>query len=216
MFRALIPIMVVICLMGAGSAVGADERYPTNLDLIERTVKVALDSMDVRPPAGLDPDLEIDAGSGSEASWLLDNILKDKLLQMGWRIRANPEASDSIQNPDGDYSLRIQIIDLGLSYGRSWRRYVLGGKVVERVARVSLYYELADNLKDEVLISSNVKSELVDVVPASLLPSLSNDKYTFASPGLDKTQWDRYLEAGLVITIVGVLVYLFYSNKTAS
>jgi hypothetical protein len=32
---------------------------------------------------------------------------------------------------------------------------------------------------------------------------------------LEKSQWDRYIEGVLVLAIVGVLVYLFYSNKTA-
>jgi hypothetical protein len=93
---------------------------------------------------------------------------------------------------------------------------VLAGKVVERVARVSLYYELIDLADDRVLVSSNVGSEAVDVVPASMLSALSNSNYSFASPQLEKGQWDRYLEGGLVIAIIGVLVYLFYSNKTAS
>ena len=31
-----------------------DEEYPTNLDLVERAVRIAADSMDIRPPAGTD------------------------------------------------------------------------------------------------------------------------------------------------------------------
>jgi hypothetical protein len=33
---------------------------------------------------------------------------------------------------------------------------------------------------------------------------------------VEKGQWDRYLEGGLVMAIIGVLIYLFYSNKTAA
>ena len=66
------------------------------------------------------------------------------------------------------------------------------------------------------MTSSEVSGEAVDVVPASMLDALGSPKYPFASPKLEKGQWDRYLEGGLVIAIIGVLVYLFYSNKTAS
>jgi hypothetical protein len=159
--------------------------------------------------------LEIQVGQGSDASWLLDSVLKEHLLALGWRIRADSEGEDSAA-ADGGYLLQMQVADLGLQYGRSWRRYLLGRKVVERVARVSLYYELIDLADDRVAVSSNAGAEVVDVVPASMLPALSSAKYSFASPQLDKSQWDRYLEGGLVIAIIGVLVYLFYSNKTAS
>jgi hypothetical protein len=88
--------------------------------------------------------------------------------------------------------------------------------VVERIARSSIYYELVDVARDQIRVSSNAKAEVRDVVPASRLAILADSKYQFTSPELKKSQWDRYLEGGLVIAIIGVLVYLFYSNKTAS
>ena len=210
-----LPVLCVALLIVV-AACGAEEyRYPTNLELIGRAVRQAADSMDIAPPAGSSPLLEVQAGLGDDASWLLDSALKERLLEMGWRVKAGSEAVDTSMAKDG-YSLRIQVADLDLKYGRSWRRYVLGGKVVERVARVSLYYELVDKASDRIMASSNIGSEVVDVVPASMLPALSSAKYSFASPQLEKSQWDRYLEGGLVIAIIGILVYLFYSNKTAS
>ncbi len=200
-----------------------EEEYPTNLELVEQAVRIAADSMDVRPPAGTDTYLEIDAGTGSEAAWLLDSILKEELLDQGWRIRAgtgeeadtSAGAGNATLESDG-FLLRLRIVDLGLKYGRSWRRYLLGGKMVERIARASIFYELIDQRGDQVLVSSDVDGVASDVVPASQLSTLSNSKYSFASPELEKSRWDKYLEGGLVIAIIGVLVYLFYSNKTAS
>jgi len=200
-----------------------EDVYPTNLELIEEAVRIAVDSMDVGPPAGADSYLEINAGKGSEASWLLDNVLKEELLDRGWRIKAmeGEEADTSADASagalgDGEFKLRLRIVDLGLKYGRSWRRYLLGGKVVERIARASIFYELIDQARDQVLVSSGVDGEVSDIVPASRLSTLSNPKYSFASPDLEKSRWDKYLEGGLVIAIIGVLIYLFYSNKTAS
>lgn len=208
--------VAILVLIGLGTAYGAEgDQYLTNLELIGRAVSKASDSMEIAPPPGRAPQLVIDAGQGSEASWLLDSILKEHLIGLGWSIQSNPEGGDTAGVGEG-YLLKLQIADLGLQYGRSWRRYLLGGKVVERVARVSLYYELIDLVEDRILVSSNAGSEARDVVPASVLQSLSNPKYSFASPQLEKGQWDRYLEGGLVIAIIGVLVYLFYSNKTAS
>ena len=206
-------VLAVVCL--AATCVAEEKHYPTNLELIGQAVRQAADSMEIAPPPGSGPQLAIDAGQGSDASWLLESMLKEHLLGLGWSIQADSKDTDSAVTDEG-FLLRMQIADLGLQYARSWRRYVLGGKVVERVARVALYYELVDLTDDRVVVSSNVGSDAVDVVPASMLPALSNPKYSFASPQLERGQWDRYLEGGLVIAIIGVLVYLFYSNKTAS
>ena len=199
----------------ASACAAEDQQYPTNLELIGQAVKKAADSMEIAPPRGGSNQLALDAGQGSDASWLLDSVLKEHLLGLGWVIQADARGPDSAGADEG-FLLKLRIADLSLQYTRSWRRYVLAGKVVERTARVSLYYELVDLADDRVVASSNVGSEAVDIVPASKLSALSNPNYSFASPQLEKGQWDRYLEGGLVIAIIGVLVYLFYSNKTAS
>jgi hypothetical protein len=205
--------MVSIALPSIGLS---EDAYPTNLELVEQAVRVAVDSMDVRPPAGVDPYLEIEAGTGSEASWLLDSILKEELLNLGWRVKAASGGVDSAESSVRGFLLRLRVVELGLQYGRSWRRYLFAGQVVQRLARASIYYELIDRQDDRIVASSNVRSEKSDVVPASLLPTLSNSDFQFASPELERGQWDRYLEGGLVIAIIGVLIYLFYSNKTAT
>jgi hypothetical protein len=216
LMKTILAAITAVGLVCLAAACGAEEQqYPTNLELIGQAVKKAADSMEIAPPVGREPHLTIDAGQGNDASWLLDSVLKEHLLGLGWKIQANSKDTDSAGAGEG-YLLKMRIADLSLQYGRSWRRYVFAGKVVERVARVSFYYELIHVADDRVVVSSNVGAESRDVVPASALPALSNAKYSFASPQLEKGQWDRYLEGGLVIAIIGVLVYLFYSNKTAS
>jgi hypothetical protein len=172
--------------------------------------------MDVAPPGSGRPYLQIEAGTGEDASWLLDNVLKERLLAMGWRVQAGED--DPAEDPaqETSYLLSLRITDLELNYGRSWRRYVLVGKIIERIARVSFYYELVKRSDGQVLASSNARAEVRDNVPASMVPLLSDSEHGFAAPEMEKGQWDRYLEGGLVIAIIGVLIYLFYSNKTAS
>jgi len=82
-----------------------DEEYPTNIELVEQAVRKAVDSMDVRPPAGTDAYLEIDAGTGSEATWLLDSILKEQLLDQGWRIRAKTGEEADTSAGEGNATL---------------------------------------------------------------------------------------------------------------
>ena len=205
-----------LVLLGLQSVSLADEAYLTNLELVEQAVRTAVDSMDVAPPEGGNPYLRIRAGSGPDAAWLLDNVLKERLLEMGWSVGAAKEESAADSSSEGGYLLKLKVIDLEMVYGRSWRRFVLVGKMVERIARVSIFYELVDRSNERILASSHARSEIRDRVPASMLPLLSDSDYGFASPEVEKGQWDRYLEGGLVIAIIGVLIYLFYSNKTAT
>lgn len=217
MTKGIIALLAGVLAVAVPTLGTCEDDYPTNLELIEKAVRIAAEAMDVGPPAGADGYLVIDAGGGSDASWLLDSVLKGELLGMGWRIRSVVKTkNDTTALGGADYLLRLRIVDLGMKYGRSWRRYLLGEKVVERIARASIYYELIDQESDQVLASDGVDGEASDVVPASRLSTLSNPSYSFASPELEKGRWDKYLEGGLVIAIIGVLVYLFYSNKTAS
>jgi hypothetical protein len=215
MKKITIAVLLVSLLCLAAACLAEDRVYPTNLELIGRAVRQAADSMRIEPPRGSQPLLEITAGQGEDAAWLLESVLKEQLIDLGWQVGTSSPVGDTVA-VSGGYLLKLRVAELALRYGRSWRRYLFGSKLVERVARVALYYELIDTSEDRVLVSSDVGGEVVDVVPASKLEMLSSPKYSFASPELEKSQWDRYLEGGLVIAIIGVLVYLFYSNKTAS
>ncbi len=209
----------VVFLIGAISVSYclAKEAVPTNLELVEMAARQAVDSITIGGARMSNPRLYVEMQSAGEASWLLDNLLKEKLLNLGWQVVSGQAQSGARSDTTSEgYKLNVQVIELGLHYGKVWRRYLLAGKMVERIARVALYYELIDGMSGEVLEASNSKAEVRDVVPASLLGTLAETKYGFAKPELQKTTWDRYLEGGLVLTIIGVLVYLFYSNKTAS
>jgi len=215
MTKIMVFSVVLMLALGLGPVSSKEGTRPTNIELVEQAVKIAADSMRLAPPAGALAELSIEMSNASDAAWLVENILKEKVIGAGWNLKARADSTDSTAAGAG-FVLRLRIVDLGLIYGKSWRRYLVVGKRVERIARASMFYDLEDRAQGEVIASSNVSSEVRDVVPASLVPSLADPKYGFASPALDKSQWDRYVEGGLVLAIVGVLVYLFYSNKTAS
>jgi len=207
--------LVLIGLLRPGWAVSEERSYLTNIEMVEQAVRVAADSMVVLPPEGRSPDLEIEAGAGAEAMWLVEGVLRERLMAAGWNVKAKSAAADSVSASSAEFQLKVRIIDLGLIYARTWRRHLVFGRAVERAARVSCLYDLIDKSNGDVLVSASARAEVRDVVPASALPALSDSKYPFASPALEKGQWDRFIEGILVLAIVGVLIYLFYSNKTA-
>jgi hypothetical protein len=217
MTKIMMVSVVLMLALGLGPVSAKDGARPTNIELVEQAVAIAADSMRLAPPVEADAVISIEMSNATDAAWLVENILKEKVIGAGWNLKVRADSTDSTTAAtQAGFVLRVRIVDLGLIYGKSWRRYLVVGKRVERIARASMFYDLENRAQSEVISSSNVNGEVRDVVPASLLPSLADPKYGFASPALDKSQWDRYVEGGLVLTIVGVLVYLFYSNKTAS
>ncbi len=197
-------------------AARSDEAYPTNLELVEAATRAALDSARVSAPPVSESDIEILIEGGHTGGWLVKKIVNDRLIKRGWDVRVVAEGADSSVATKTPYVLNIKIVKLDLVYGRQWRRYVIGSKVVERVARASFYFELVDMVENEILETKSTRGEVRDAVPVSALPVLSDSKYAFAAPELEKGSTDKYLEGALVLAIIGVLVYLFYSNKTAS
>jgi len=206
--------LVTIAILCPGWARSQDQTYPTNIEMLEQAIGIAADSMALVPPEGGALDVKITAGG--EGAWLLESVLRSKLVAGGWSVKeAGGRDSLAVAVPAAEFQLQVRLVDLGVIYARTWRKHLLFGRLVERVARVSFMYDLVDQTDNSVLASSAAKSEVRDVVPASALGSLSDPKYPFASPALEKGQWDRFIEGTLVLAIVGVLVYLFYSNKTA-
>lgn len=208
-------LLLVLLALPAGTA-RSEEAYPTNLQLVETAVRAAFDSLRLSAPPVPGSDLEVVIEGGHPGGWLVRKIMNGRLIERGWDIRVVAETADSAVAVETPYVLRVKVAQLDLIYGRQWRRYVIGSKVVERVARASFYLELVDTAEEEILESRSARGEMRDSVPASALDVLSDSQYAFAAPELVKGSADKYLEGGLVLAIIGVLVYLFYSNKTAS
>lgn len=212
---SLLGFLLVFALLSA-QAVQAEEEYASNLELVERAAVAALDSVRVEAPPVPDSDIEILIEEGHPGGWLVERIMKERMIDRGWDIKVTEQGADSAATGKTPYVLKIKIVQLDLVYGKQWRRYIIASKVVERVARASFHLELVDRVAGEIMASESTRGEVRDVVPAGALDVLSDSKYAFASPELEEGNADKYLEGGLVLAIIGVLVYLFYSNKTAS
>jgi hypothetical protein len=215
--RRIVTAGAFLALVALSASVAlSDEDYPTNLELVEDAAIAAFDSIRVSAPPVPESDIEIAVELGHAGDWLVKRLLNQRMIERGWDIRVLSEKADSMAAGGTPYVLRVKIVQLDLVYARQWRRYVIGSKVVERVARASFHVELVDRVGGEMLESTSTSAEARDVVPAGALEVLADSKYPFAAPELEKGSADKYLEGGLVVAIVGVLIYLFYSNKTAS
>jgi hypothetical protein len=216
MLRQSLPGLVLILAMLVVQPAWADGAHPSNLELVERAAVAAFDSVRLSAPPVAESDIEIVVEAGHAGGWLVQKLLNERMIERGWDIKVSGGGTDSTVIGTTPYVLKVKIVQLDLVYGKQWRRYIIASKVVERVARAAFHIELVDRVEGEILESGSTRGEVRDVVPTGELDVLSDPKYSFAAPELEKGNTDKYLEGGLVIAIIGVLVYLFYSNKTAS
>ncbi len=212
--KHFILILAVIFLCWSPSK--ASSRYLTNLELVEKATRTAVDSMDIS--GFLPPNcwVKIEINPSSDAGWLVESVIKEKLIRQGVRVTSLQDIPSSADSISSLTVLSVRVVDIGVKYENVERKYILFGKRVERSAKAVLQYDLVEKPTGTVLLSSSTKAKISDVVPASAIPLLSDSKYGFASPSLEKGKLDKYIEGGLVLSIIGVLIYLFYTNKTAS
>src|SRR4029078_13296010 len=106
-----------------------------------------------------------------------------------------------------------RLVEFGVTYHDSWRRGSMGARVVERLASVNLYCRLVSDGPRDVLWVGQGKSERLDIVPKSKLDLREGLSYPFTpKPTLRQEPLSRFLEPVLVTSIIGGLVYLFYTN----
>lgn len=127
----------------------------------------------------------------------------------------NADSGELIPVPEGEgMVLTFRLVEFGVTYHDSWRRGFMGPRVVERLASVNLYCRLVSGGPENVLWVGRGKSERLDIVPKSKLDLLEGLTYPFLpKPALRQEPLSRFLEPVLVTSIIGGLVYLFYSNQ---
>jgi len=177
---------------------------PTNMDLItatvERAVERALAEMNVPEPLSAGT-LLVHSQTKDPANWLLDHVLVERLLNRGFAVTL-----DSTTVQPGAMRLAFRILDLGV-HGHAG---LLGGSI-KRQSRVSLAFSLSQG--DTLRWQEEFSEQQTDHVPKSRLDLLENASYSFAKTDIESKSWGKFVEPAIVSTVLGGLIYLFFSNR---
>jgi hypothetical protein len=104
--------------------------------------------------------------------------------------------------------LSYRLLDLGVT-GQSGLR----GSEVDRQGRVTLALRLSDERSDAVHWQDEITRTRRDRVPKSQIEVLQHDKFKFAKTELEEQTWGKFVEPVIVSTVLGGLIYLFFSNR---
>ncbi len=125
-----------------------------------------------------------------------------------------PDPSEVIPIPEGEgLVLTFRLIQFGVTYHDSWRRGFMGPRVIERLASVNLFTRLVSGSAENILWVGQGKSEKLDIVPQAKIDLLEGMSYPFRKPEIRQKPLSRFLEPVLVSSIIGGLVFLFYTNQ---
>jgi hypothetical protein len=177
---------------------------PTNMDLVfatlEQTVDQALLEMGNLEP-GSPAGFLVQPQTKHAANWMVDHILAARLLARGFAVSLDSTAAEP-----GNRRLEYRILDLGIN-GRAGLR---GGKI-DRQSRATLAFTLSQG--DTLRWQGEFQAVKRDRIPRPRVDLLGNAAYSFAQTKLEEKNWSTFVEPMIISTVLGGLIYLFFSNR---
>jgi hypothetical protein len=193
--------VVLATLFGTLCACPAIALEASNLDLVTQTaqqaVRNALSDLQLPTPANGGDPIAVASASTHSANWLFEHLLMEDLLSRGFEVTVDSDATTRMS---------WRVVDLGIS-GQSG---LLGGSVTRR-CRVVVRLELHD--AGELVWSGDGHAERQDQVPKGQIDVLQHSRFGFAKTDLEQRTWGKYVEPMIITTVLGSLVYLFFSNR---
>ena len=195
----------VLALPVCGAASGP---VATNMDLMVETASAVVDDLFAElgnSESGLMADVPvlIESVSDHDANWLVEHLLIEALLERGFEVRVDVASAG-----DAGVRLTYRIIDLGIS---GWSG-LMGGSV-NRECRITLNARVSGLADGTLLVQHEGTKRLGDRIPKNRLEVLQNSNYDFADTELEEQSWGKFIEPAIVTTLLGSLVYLFFSNR---
>ena len=187
---------------------GGAEPVATNMDLLVETAKAVVDEAVRNLEAGkvgltADDPLLIEPKSEHDANWLVEHLLVEEMLGRGFEVTIDSSSTEGV-----DARLSYRIIDLGIL---GWSG--LMGDHIKRECRISVNLQVSRFVDGEVLWQHEASERVGDRIPKKRLEVLQNSRYEFANTELEEQSWGKFVEPAIVSTLLGTLVYLFFSKR---
>ena len=180
--------------------------FPTNMDLLVETMAGAVDESLARiemPDDAATAPLLVVAQSKHDANWMVEHLLANRLLTRGFSVTLDSTATQS-----ASMRLSYRVLDLGVSAYSGLR-----GSNVSRQGRVTLALRLSDERDDVVHWQDEITRMQRDRIPKNQLEILQHDQFKFAKTELEEQTWSKFVEPVIVSTVLGGVIYLFFSNR---
>lgn len=180
--------------------------YPSNMDALVATVEEVVDESLAgleMPSEGADAPIFIAPQGRHDANWLVEHVLAQRLLDRGFTLVAD---STSVGPESMRFSFRI--LDMGITAQSGLR-----GAHADRQSRATLALRLNHESDSVVYWQDEVTRLRADRIPKKQLEILQHSTYKFAQTEVEEQSWSIFVEPIVVSTVLGGLIYLFFSNR---
>ena len=197
--------LVALLLLGPISVV-ALVPYPSNMDVLVATVEDAIEEslagLEMSSETSDDPVFIAPQGR-HDANWLVEHVLAQRLLERGFTI-----VSDSTRVSEESMRFSFRILDMGITAQSGLR-----GSDADRQTRVTLALRLNRESDHIVYWQDEITRLRADQIPKKQLEILQHSTYKFAQTDVEEQSWSKFVEPIVVSTVLGGLIYLFFSNR---
>ncbi|MCK5131552.1 MAG: hypothetical protein KAR40_05310 [Candidatus Sabulitectum sp.] len=176
----------------------------TNLDMLETVVLNAMEPVAEQVSAQGLETVTLNIQGEHEGGWLLEQIATSALSAAGVTVY--------IARDEGDWTLNLRPMELGVTYAQTRRSWVLGGKQVPRLASCEIAATLVDP-EGNVILTSREGSVIENIVCPSDIIILESSTEKWINGELSDEESGNILEPLVVTGVVTALVYLFYSSR---
>lgn len=194
----------LLCGLSAGQTAGA--LPPTHLDLVTQTVEAgverALSTLDAATEADWQRPVLLAPKARHDANWLVEHVLASQLIKRGFVVVRDSTAADI------GTRLTFSILDLGVTSQAGLR-----GKDVHRRSRATLALRLSRADNGDLLWRWEETQVAEDHVPKKHIDLLQHPSYKFAKSDVEEQSWGKYVEPVVLTSVLGGLVFLFFSNR---
>ena len=180
----------------------------TNMDMIVSTVEEAaeqaLSELDgTNRLIDLDGPILLAPQAKHDANWLVNHVLLQRLLERGYQV-----ILDSSAVSNGSARLSYRILDLGIR-GQSG----LLTDQVKRQSHITLAIRLSDAVDETIHWQQEKTVVKENTAPKKTLETLQSTSHGFAETELEEETWGKFVEPVIVSTVLGGLMYFFFSNR---
>jgi len=189
------------------SSADADKAAATNFELVRDAARTASRQLVAKlPMERRGAPLAVRSVGGHEGAFLVENALSGVLAEGGFDVRTRDDSTGTV--------LEFEVVDLGMTYTRTWRHAWLGERRVEREARARLFARVVDETTGVIVWGEQAEAKILDEIAVGELATVEEKggaEYLKAT--VPPQGWNKFVEPVVVTGIVVGLIVLFFANQ---
>lgn len=185
-----------------------DAPAPTNVEMFGRLARMIV--LNVAESAKVFPgDTCVIAIRASDQLEFISHFVLDGFRTVPVTVVGNPEVAASSK------AIELQLVSASVSYGRPFRRSLLGEKRLGRTVTLGFSGKVTEVSSGELGFAGLITRSLHDTVDVAQLDRIESPAIP-ATRGEVPTEslFDRFLEPAVIIGATGVIVYLLFTVRS--